>query len=1149
MNASDSQDPAGQPRRRRLSFVAVHPETANDPHILSSPMVACSQDSELFAHAPSVTDSCGGLATTPPPPSAAQDTLLHYPPASAPFSPPSAPLGGGGSSNSSLSGPSSVADLFSTPRRGTMADPSPSAAPSGTSSAVAPASPACSTPGASTRTPPQTVAPPAPSPVSLTFGLPGMDSSVAAVPGPAAPALSHGSTASASGVFISPSRLRSYNLFMMDPPQSPKTPTKFGLSGSGLSPRMSPTRASKSKDHTARLTPGGRLGSPLRDVATFLKEESDNFNELLKSPERYPIIPEEELAALGLQSNHGDGFASPTRPGSTRRAGTFEGSPTRGVGSPTFGFFGSPPGAFAGGAGSAGSPILLSSSGATSLMSPPGGVGSASGISVQSPPTSRMLPGSPSAMMGEDAPFASPPPRSPKPLLSASGRPMLSSPPHDGMLAAASATMVTTSGPGGGASSRDFDDRPPPQSPVPGDRGLSLTDVSPAVPDAAMLHPDSGCAHLEIDDAEGSLPSGWATKQPVKQPHVAPMPEDLASDASMSPDMSARSPPPSSLLSGAGSPSSDTSESGLSGGPASDLVLVSPPPATGSTSSTTPAAAALSDPSSSASSEDVVMLGTSPRPISAGSGSGSDPVPATAGTGAGTGTPATALAARIPQFYFPFGRPEEAAPLVSGSSSSSSLLALFAGSSAEPDRASPKFLAQVIAPLFRANGGVLGEQNFLEVTRACGLSPFLNLSLFMRAGHGAMGAPAPGTAPPIEVDSDSDSDSDSAGSGAGSTAALPHYSEVPESVSYESFCDFWTTLHRERHCPASRTFAIIASGGLYATHLTNRCFAPVVLSVVNLHPNLDFLREASHFLNRYVQTVCIRVFYHIDRGRYDRITLAQWRRARLHDLIAQLERINVSESDDFFSYKHFYVIYCKFWELDTDHDGVISRADLQRYEGGTLTSRIVDRVARGWGLCAPKAHTQCMNYHEFCWFLLSEVDKTTETAMEYWFHCLDMDGDGILSMYEIEFFYEEQLMRLRQANIDAFNFEDMLCQMLDYIHPARGTVLTLADIRKSGFAPLFFDTLFNLARFIDHESRDPAAIRRERLKAKVSDWIKFVDQEYSTFISMEEDEPETRQSSCSGGYETASMQHGGGAEQAPDVEMAAPDGGVDDFAK
>ena len=34
---------------------------------------------------------------------------------------------------------------------------------------------------------------------------------------------------------------------------------------------------------------------------------------------------------------------------------------------------------------------------------------------------------------------------------------------------------------------------------------------------------------------------------------------------------------------------------------------------------------------------------------------------------------------------------------------------------------------------------------------------------------------------------------------------------------------------------------------------------------------------------------------------------------------------------DYFSYEHFYVIYCKFWELDTDHDLVIDENDLMRH--------------------------------------------------------------------------------------------------------------------------------------------------------------------------------------------------------------------------
>ena len=34
---------------------------------------------------------------------------------------------------------------------------------------------------------------------------------------------------------------------------------------------------------------------------------------------------------------------------------------------------------------------------------------------------------------------------------------------------------------------------------------------------------------------------------------------------------------------------------------------------------------------------------------------------------------------------------------------------------------------------------------------------------------------------------------------------------------------------------------------------------------------------------------------------------------------------------DYFSYEHFYVIYCKFWELDSDHDLLIDEKDLMRH--------------------------------------------------------------------------------------------------------------------------------------------------------------------------------------------------------------------------
>lgn len=42
-----------------------------------------------------------------------------------------------------------------------------------------------------------------------------------------------------------------------------------------------------------------------------------------------------------------------------------------------------------------------------------------------------------------------------------------------------------------------------------------------------------------------------------------------------------------------------------------------------------------------------------------------------------------------------------------------------------------------------------------------------------------------------------------------------------------------------------------------------------------------------------------------------------------------------------------------------------------------------------------------MGYEDFVWFVLSEEDKTSDSSLEYWFRCVDLDGDGKLSSSEL----------------------------------------------------------------------------------------------------------------------------------------------------
>ena len=43
---------------------------------------------------------------------------------------------------------------------------------------------------------------------------------------------------------------------------------------------------------------------------------------------------------------------------------------------------------------------------------------------------------------------------------------------------------------------------------------------------------------------------------------------------------------------------------------------------------------------------------------------------------------------------------------------------------------------------------------------------------------------------------------------------------------------------------------------------------------------------------------------------------------------------------------------------------------------------------------------------------------------------MDLDGDGYISMYEMEYFYEEQMQKMEAYGIERLPFEDCLCQVM-----------------------------------------------------------------------------------------------------------------------
>ena len=121
-------------------------------------------------------------------------------------------------------------------------------------------------------------------------------------------------------------------------------------------------------------------------------------------------------------------------------------------------------------------------------------------------------------------------------------------------------------------------------------------------------------------------------------------------------------------------------------------------------------------------------------------------------------------------------------------------------------------------------------------------------------------------------------------------------------------------------------------------------FVPFIQELLHFHPGLDFLDNHEEFQRKYALTVITRIFYKVNVSRTGKLSLKEVRNSTLMNAFMHVdEETDINRVMDFFSYEHFYVLYCRFFELDADKDSKIGREDLLRYGEHSLSEAIVDR--------------------------------------------------------------------------------------------------------------------------------------------------------------------------------------------------------------
>jgi serine/threonine-protein phosphatase 2A regulatory subunit B'' len=227
-----------------------------------------------------------------------------------------------------------------------------------------------------------------------------------------------------------------------------------------------------------------------------------------------------------------------------------------------------------------------------------------------------------------------------------------------------------------------------------------------------------------------------------------------------------------------------------------------------------------------------------------------------------------------------------------------------------------------IEAFFKPFPGGIPMEKFVHVTkRLCGIPSFFNLPLCKRINE-KYGDPDSGIPPPRTI---------------GRAGRQP--SGV--KIKLKSFLKFWQN-EIEPYDRIERFFRIIKKHD--AEYIFKDDFVPFLQELLHFHPGLDFLEQHEEFQRKYALTVITRIFYKVNTSRTGKISLHEVRKSNLFSACMHVdEETDINRVLDYFSYEHFYVIYCKFFELDSDKDSKLTKADLLKYGDHALTETIVDR--------------------------------------------------------------------------------------------------------------------------------------------------------------------------------------------------------------
>ncbi|GFU22818.1 hypothetical protein NPIL_341091 [Nephila pilipes] len=241
-----------------------------------------------------------------------------------------------------------------------------------------------------------------------------------------------------------------------------------------------------------------------------------------------------------------------------------------------------------------------------------------------------------------------------------------------------------------------------------------------------------------------------------------------------------------------------------------------------------------------------------------------------------------------------------------------------------------------------------------------------------------------------------------------------------------------------------------------------------ILELIPTLPQLDGLERSFHSF--YVCTAVRKFFFFLDPFRTNKIKIQNILACSFLDDLLELRDETLPkdvQEANWFSAPSALHVYGQYLNLDTDHNGMLSKEELSRYGTGTLTSTFIERVFQE---CL--TYDREMDYKTYLDFVLAMENRKEPQALLYFFKLLDIEQKNYLSVFDLNYFFRAIQEQMKAHGQEPVLFEDVKDEIFDMIKPSDPSKVTLSDLILCGQGDTVVSILIDLNGFWTYENRE-----------------------------------------------------------------------------